>query len=96
MLMYQIIKDDEPFSSSLKEILRFIASDSKSRAFTFNSGLFTCINNIPNMPYKYRKSLYHEDEQIRDCIFKGYTIPYIVDEEKKTIVVLDIFKWSKR
>jgi len=29
---------------------------------------------------------------VRDYIFKGYTIPYLIDEENVVIVVLDIFK----
>jgi len=29
-------------------------------------------------------------------IFKGYTVPYYIDKEKNTLIILDIFKWSKR
>ena len=47
-------------------------------------------------PFKFRKSFYFEDENVRDMIFKGYTLPYLVDIEKDTLVLLDIFKWKSR
>ena len=31
---------------------------------------------------------------VRDLVFKGYTVPYIIDNE--TIVIIDIFKWENR
>jgi len=52
------------------------------------------INAIPDMPYKYRKSFYHDSDNIRDMIFKGYTIPYMINED--TIALLDIFKWTDK
>lgn len=48
------------------------------------------------MPFKFRKSFYFEDENVRDMIFKGYTLPYLVDIQKDTLVLLDIFKWKSR
>ena len=60
----------------------------------FNIQLSKKISNIPNMPLKFRQSSYYEDEKIRDLVFKGYTIPYLVDIDKNVIIILDIFKWS--
>ncbi len=48
------------------------------------------------MPFKFRQSYYYKDEKIKDLIFKGYTIPYLIDNEEKVIVILDIFKYSYR
>jgi len=31
------------------------------------------------MPYKHRKSIYYDDENIRDLVFKGYTIVYMIE-----------------
>ena len=91
----QITKDDI-FTKNIKNILKFIAKDTKAKANSFNKNLFYKLNNIPDMPYKHRKSSYHEDESIRDLIFKGYTISYLIDLQNNTIVLLDIFKWSHR
>jgi plasmid stabilization system protein ParE len=81
------------FLRSLDAILDYIALDSLNKALNFNRQLQSVIDNIPNMPYKYRKSFYYDDENIRDMVFKGYTIPYLVDEDKDLIVLFDIFKW---
>jgi plasmid stabilization system protein ParE len=91
----QIIKD-EIFTKNLKNILKFIAKDSKTKASNFNKNLFYKLSNILDMPYKHRKSNYYEDENIRDFVFKGYTIPYLIDEHNNAIVLLDIFKWLHR
>jgi len=45
------------------------------------------------MPYKFRKSIYFDDENIRDYIFKGYAIPYLINEDNNEIALLDIIKW---
>jgi plasmid stabilization system protein ParE len=89
----QIIFKDR-FSSSLDMILDFIAQDSLDRAIRFNQQLNRHINTIPDMPYKYRKSFYHNNDNIRDMIFKGYTIPYMINEDN--IAILDIFKWTDK
>lgn len=91
----QIIKD-ELFKENLQVVLKYIAQDSKTKASKFNKQLSVQVNKLDNMPFKFRQSNYYDDNNIRDFIFKGYTIPYLVDEEKELIVVLDIFKYSYR
>lgn len=91
----EIIKRDD-FSLALDDILDYIAKDGVNCAIKFNRKLEKSINNIPNFPYKSRKSLYHDDENIRDYIFKGYTIPYLIDNDENKIVLLDIFKWKNK
>jgi len=91
-----IIKKSKKFENSLESIVLYIAKDSKNRALFFQRRLNKILNNLSNMPYKYRKSYYYNDDNIRDLIFKGYTIPYMVDKENKQIIILDIFKWTDR
>ncbi len=88
-----IIEYDEKFALKINEIWHFIALDSQNRADLFKNELRQHIESIPNFPYKFRKSKWFDDENIRDLIFKGYTIPYYVQRNK--IVILDIFKWDK-
>ena len=82
------------FSTSLDIILDYISKDDIKVAIQFNKALKKAIKSIPNFPYKSRKSIYHSDDNIRDFIFKGYTISYLVDNNK--IVLLDIFKWMNK
>jgi len=49
------------------------------------------IQNIPNNPYASRKKENAIDENVRELIYKGYTIPYEIDHEKKKIIILGIF-----
>ena len=48
------------------------------------------------MPYKCRKSIYFTKENIRDLIFKGYTIVYKIDELKDIITIVGIKKYQKK
>ena len=89
-----VVKDPK-FNEELKVILRFIALDSKPRASNFKNELITKVNNLPYMPYKYRKSHYFSDENIRDYIFKGYVIPYKIDTENNTLSILAIIKYKE-
>jgi len=88
---------DDLFTANLKSILHRISYDGKTRAFNFNRGLFATIRKLVESPYKNRKSFYYDnDERVRDLVFKGYTIPYLVDVENGTIAILEIFKWVNR
>ena len=80
----------------LKNILSFISKDSVNRAFTFRKQLDFYIENLPHFPYKYRQSVHHQDEEVRDLIYKGYTIIYKIDITKDEIAVVEIFKWIDR
>lgn len=91
----QISKKQE-YISSLKSIIIYISKDSKNRAFDFKSELDQKINSLVNFPYKFKQSIYYSDENTRDMIFKGYTIPYLIDTQNQQIVILDIFKWINK
>ncbi|MCK5678445.1 MAG: type II toxin-antitoxin system RelE/ParE family toxin, partial [Flavobacteriaceae bacterium] len=70
--------------------------DSAQESLTFEKEIFEHLDGLSLFPYKFRKSIYYDDENIRDYIIMGYTIPYLVDEVNDVIVVLDIFKWVER
>jgi len=82
------------YTKSLQDIMKFISLDSKKRALVFRGEIDKQINNLVYMPFKCRKSIYFEDENIRDLIFKGYTIVYKIDEKKETITIIGIKKYK--
>jgi len=94
--MPEKIKRSEEFRENLSKILLYIAKDSKNRANNFKNSLKKELNDLIFMPFKYRQSIYFSQSNIRDFILKGYCIPYVIDENKKEIVLLDIIKWEKR
>ena len=83
------------FVINLLEILHYIAKDKISAGKNFKADLDKQINDIPNFPYKYRQSIYFDDKNMRDLIFKKYTITYEVNLEDNKIEILDIFNRNK-
>jgi len=81
------------YLTALKVILSFISKDSKNRALNFKSQLDSKINNLVNFPYKFKQSKNHNNEDVRDMIYKGYTITYFIENDKDRISILDIYKW---
>jgi plasmid stabilization system protein ParE len=47
-------------------------------------------------PKMYRASIYYENEKYRDLIHQGYTTIYKIDDESRSINILEIFKWIDR
>jgi len=90
----KISRKDE-YKSELQDILRFIANDKISASKQFKQELDKQITNIPNFPYKHRKSIYFDDTNVRDMIFKGYTINYEIDLDRNTIYLFSIFNTNK-
>jgi len=76
-------------------ILQYIAKDKISASKKFQKELDQLIKEIPNFPYKYRESIYFDDKNIRDLIYKKYTINYEVNFEKNTIEIINIFNQNK-
>jgi len=90
-----IIRRTEEYQKELLIILKHIANDKITASRKFKKDLNEQIANIPNFPYKYRKSIYFNDENVRDMIFKKYTINYEIDLNKNTIFIFSIFNQNK-
>ena len=86
-----ILEKSLRFDSELEIIIEFIANDSPNRALQFFDELVSKINQIPSNPYIHRKRKSLDDDNIREMIFKGYTIPFFIDNENEKILVLGIF-----
>lgn len=89
------IKLDEKFEINFNIIFEYIAKDKLSASKKFKKELFDQIKNLPNFPYKFKKSFYFDDEKVRDMTFKDYTTIYEVDLDNNMIVILNIFQKNK-
>ena len=49
---------------------------------------------IPERPYSYRESLTMKDTQVRDLVFKGYVVVFVIDEGEQTITIISIHKYN--
>ena len=74
----------------LGEIADYIARDSKARADSFIQNLKVQIIKIPDMPYSYRKNKTIDRKNIRNLIFKGYTVTFSISNN--AIEILGIYK----
>ena len=82
----------EQFKEEIKSILDFYADRSKSEKVVndFLEGLFKKIESLSTFAYRFRKKQYFHKDNIRDLIFKGYVIPFIIEDD--TIKILSIYK----
>jgi len=91
----QIIRDTG-YLQKLQSIMEYIAQDSVNQALKFQVDLDEIIDDIPDMPFKYKKSIYFNDNNIRDLVFKGYVVPYKVDTAKNQIIIIGINKYMEK
>ena len=89
------IKITKDFKEKLANQVEFIAKDKPSAARKFKNELIKRIKDIPKMPLKHRKSIFFENENIRDLIFKGYTVVYRIKENEKIIEVFGLTKYKE-
>ena len=86
---------NENFVKALSTIWDFIALDSQQRANEFAQSLRKKIEILPESPYMYRKSIYFDDDTLRDLVHKGYIVVYKIDNSNARIVILGINKYKK-
>ena len=85
-----VVRRTARFNHELKAAFDFMAKDSLNRAREFRNELIAKIERTAQTPFICRKSINFNDESIRDLIFKGYVIPYLIDDE--VIYILGIYK----
>ena len=76
------------FTAALIEQIRTIAEDKPRAAREFRENLIAQCKSLVDMPYRCRKSIYYDDENVRDLVFRGYIIVYMIQEDSIVIVSL--------
>ena len=79
------------FDEELEVIIDFIADDSINRAIEFLDKLTEKILDIPNYPHSYRGRKNSKYTESRELIYKGYCVPFFIDKEDDSIVILGIY-----
>ncbi|WP_172128717.1 type II toxin-antitoxin system RelE/ParE family toxin [Arcobacter acticola] len=70
------LEQSKRFKKELDEIILFIEIDCPNSVYKFFEDIISKIKTIPNNPYIYRKREDAKDENLRELIYKGYTIPF--------------------
>jgi len=78
------------FKDRFNRQLEYIAKDNKTAATNFRNELKNMIDSLKDMPMRCRKSIFFNDENIRDMIFKGYVITYRIKQDR-----LEVFGFTK-
>ena len=79
----------------LNEQIIYISKDKPKAAKKFKKELLLNLNKDLKFPYNYKKSIYFNNIEIRDYIFKGYTIVYEVSEEQQKVTVFEFIKYME-
>jgi plasmid stabilization system protein ParE len=88
------IRLEEGFLYELEKQLEYIAKDKPKAARKFKSELIKNIKKDLKIPFQFKKSKYFTDECIREYIFKGYSIIYLVDLDTEIISVFGFIKYK--
>lgn len=88
------IKVLKSFRDKLNHQVEFIAKDKPGAARKFKTEILRRIKEIPQMPFKNRKSIFFEKDEIRDLVFKGYIIVYRINYADDSIEVFGFTKFE--
>jgi plasmid stabilization system protein ParE len=80
------------FVQRVNQQLEFIARDKPMAAKKFKADLERRLKFISRFPYASRKSVYFDDELIRDCVLKAYKVVYRIRPESKEIDVFGFIR----
>ena len=78
------------FEESLKDILDTYAKEDFEATKKFKLYLDTIIINIPTKVKKYKKSIYFDDENIKDIPHENFTIVFYFERKTENYLLLDI------
>lgn len=70
------IKLSTGFRLKLAKQVKYIARDKPQAGRNFKNELLNEIRKIPEFPYSYRKSIFFNDDNIRDLVYKGAVIAF--------------------
>ena len=80
------------FEKQLKELLSEYAKEDFAATKNYKMYLDTIIINMPTKVQKFKKSIYFNNEDIKDIEHQGHIIPFYFDEEKEIYLLLGIVK----
>ena len=86
------VKISDDFVQKLNSQIEYIARDKPVAARKLKSAILTGIKKLAQHPYSARRSIYFEDESIRELIIKGYKIIYRVESSSNEMVVFGFIR----
>ena len=78
------------YKEQLKEVKELVKKQNETDVSGFELYLQTIIINMHTKVKKYKKSLYFDDENVKDIQNQGFTIPFYIDQKKNLYILLGI------
>ncbi len=82
----------QTFEKQLKALLSEYAQEDFTATKSYKMYLDTIIINMPTKVQKFKKSIYFDDDNIRDIEHQGHIIPFYIDNETGNYLLLGIVK----
>jgi len=76
--------------------IEYIAKDKATAARKFKEEILQRIKEVPAMPYCNRKSIFFDDDEIRDLIYKGYIVVYKINKKDQIIKIFGFTKYEDK
>lgn len=89
------IRLQDDFLFALNVQIAYISKDKPAAARKFKRDLLLNLKKDLQSPFYYKKSIYFDDENIRDYVFKGYTIVYFIEIEANLVSVFAFIKYKE-
>lgn len=80
------------FRLALLNQVHYISKDKPTVARKFKNDLIKNLSKDLRKPFSFKKSIYFDDENIRDYVFKGYISVYKIDLEQNIVSVFGFIK----
>ncbi len=78
------------YKEQLKEAVELVKKQKDATLSSFEMYLDTIIVNMHTKIKKYKKSIYFDDDNIKDIQNQGFTIPFYIDKKKGLYILLGI------
>ncbi len=78
------------YREQLKEAITLVKKQDNAELSGFELYLDTIMVNMHTKIKKYKKSIYFDNENVKDIQNQGFTIPFYIDEKKDIYVLLGI------
>ena len=86
------VLSSELYKEQLQEAIEEVKKQTDIDTHSFEMYLDTIIINMHTKVKKYKKSIYFDDENIKDIQNQGYVIPFYIDEKKNKYILLGLVK----
>jgi len=80
------------YKKQLDEALELVKAEDQIKLSSFSMYLDTIIINMHTKIKKYKKSIYFDNENVKDIQNQGFTIVFFIDEHKQRYILLGIVK----